>query len=83
MLREHEPRDEYFHSFIGFSQTSTSVFVTREKLVEHVFFSLSLSFRIFRNHNKENNFFTLIIKMQILFARAITSTARAIVLCFY
>ena len=38
----------------------------------------SISFRKHRAKKKENNFFNLIIKMQILFARAIvTSTARA------
>ena len=38
----------------------------------------SISFRKYREEKKENNLLTLIIKMQILFARAIiTSTSRA------
>ena len=38
----------------------------------------SIPFRKHRDKRKENNLLTLIIKMQILFARAITtSTARA------
>ena len=39
----------------------------------------SISFRKQRDKKNENNLFTLIVKMWILFARAITtSTARAI-----
>ena len=34
----------------------------------------SISFRKHRDENKESNLLTLIIKTQILFARAITST---------
>ena len=56
---------ECFHSFFEFSQTFTSVAISR----------------YFRKHcdgKKENNLLTLIIKMLILFARTIiTSTARA------
>ena len=38
----------------------------------------SISFRKHRDEKKENNLLTMIIKMKILFARAITtSTARA------
>ena len=38
----------------------------------------SISFRKYRDENNKNNLSTSIIKMQILFARAlITSTARA------
>ena len=46
----------------------------------------SISFRKYRDEKKENNLLTLIIKMQILFARAIipsTGRARSVSLSTY
>ena len=38
MLWEHEPQGECFHSFFEFSQTFTSVCITRQKHEVHVFY---------------------------------------------
>ena len=64
-----------FHSFFEFSQTFTSVSITGDRNTENMF---SISFRKYRDAKKKINLFTLIIKMYILFARAIiTPIARA------
>ena len=61
---------ECSHSFHEFSQT----FTTRKKHGEYVFYF----FGKYHDEKKKNRFFTLIIKMLILFALAIIrSTARA------
>ena len=59
---------ECFHSFFEFSQTFTSVCITR---YEYMF---SISFRKQRDEKKENNLLTLIIKILILFAHVITTS---------
>jgi len=61
--------------------TKMTVHFSREKPIS---INLSISFRKHSNEKKENSLFTLIIKMKILFARAIIIRQRlALVLCFY
>ena len=51
---------ECFHSFFKFSQTFTSVCITRYKNRQYMF---SISFRKQRDKKKENNLLTMTMKM--------------------